>query len=75
MMQSGIEIVAVSRDLHAEYDEIAGRIEITELTEAGYDDDVIENLTVKDDLQITSEYEDRFSNRGKNINYVRVKVI
>jgi len=75
MMQSGIEIVAVSRDLHAEYDEIAGRIEITELTEAGYDDDVIEDLTVKDDLQITSEYEDRFSDRGKNINYVRVKVI
>ena len=75
MMQAGIEIVAVTRDLHAEYDEIAGRIEITALTESGYDDDVLEDLTVKEDLQITSEYEDRFSERGKNINYVRVKVI
>lgn len=75
MMESGIRIVAVSHDLHAELQEIAGRIDMTELTDAGYDDDVLEALTTVADLQVTSEYEDRFSERGKNINYVRVKVI
>lgn len=75
MMQSGIKIIAVTRDLHAEIDEIAKRIDITELTDAGYDDDVLDALTTREDLGITSEYEDRFSERGKSINYVRAKVI
>lgn len=75
MMASGIKIVAVTRDLHAEMDEIVKRIDMTELTDAGYDDDVLDALTTRSDLSVTSEYEDRFSERGKNINYVRVKVI
>ena len=75
MMQGGIRIVAVSRDLHAEIAEIAYRVDLTELTEAGFEDGVDEELTTLADLGITSEYEDRFSEKGKNINYVRVKVI
>jgi len=75
MMASGIKIVAVTRDLHAEMEEIVKRIDMTELTDAGYDDDVLDALTTGSDLSVTSEYEDRFSERGKNINYVRVKVI
>lgn len=75
MMESGIKIVAVTRDLHGEIDEIAKRVDVTELTDAGYDDDVLDGLTTRQDLGVTSEYEDRFSERGKNINYVRVKVL
>ena len=75
MMQSGIKIVAVTRDLHSEIEEVAYRIDLTELTDAGFEEGVDEGLTTLEDLGITSEYEDRFSERGKTINYVRVKVV
>lgn len=75
MEQSGIRIVAVTNDLHGEIHEIASRIDLTELTDCGFEDGVDESLTTLDDLSITSEYEDKFSSQGKGINYVRVKVI
>ena len=75
MEQSGIKIVAVTNDLHGEIHEIASRIDLTELTDAGFEDGIDESLTTLEDLSVTSEYEDKFSSRGKNINFVRVKVI
>ena len=75
MMESGIRIVAVTRDLHGEMEQVAGRIDLTELTDAGYDDDVLDKLDTMADLRVSSEYEDKFSDTGKCINYVRLKVI
>ena len=75
MMESGIRIVAVTRDLHGEMEQVAGRIDLTELTDAGYDDDVLDELDTMADLRVSSEYEDKFSDTGKCINYVRLKVI
>ena len=75
MMESGIRIVAVTRDLHGEMEQVAGRIDLTELTDAGYDDDVLDKLDTMADLRVSSEYEDKFSDTGKSINYVRLKVI
>lgn len=75
MMQSGISIAAVTRDLHAELDAVASRIDLDILTECGFEDGVDEKLTTRQDLGITSEYEDKFSETGKSINYVRLKVI
>lgn len=75
MEQSGIRIVAVTHDLHDEIHETASRIDLTELTDCGFEDGVDERLTTLEDLSVTSEYEDKFSEQGKNINFVRVKVI
>ena len=75
MMESGIRIVAVTRDLHGEMEQVAGRIDLTELTDSGYDDDVLDALDTIEDLRVSSEYEDKFSDAGKSINYVRLKVI
>ena len=75
MEQSGIRIVAVTNDLHGEIHEIADRIDLTELTDAAFEDGVDESLTTLEDLSVTSEYEDKFSAKGKNINFVRVKVV
>ncbi len=75
MEQSGIKIVAVTNDLHGEIHEIASRIDLTELTDAGFEDGIDESLTTLEDLSVTSEYEDKFSSKGKHINFVRVKVI
>ena len=75
MMQSGISIVAVTRDLHADLEAVASRIDLDTLTECGFDDEVLDGLTTISDLRVTSEYEDKFSDAGKSINYVRLKVI
>ncbi len=75
MEQSGIKIVAVTNDLHGEIHETASRIDLTELTDCGFEDGADEQLTTLDDLSVTSEYEDKFSAQGKGINFVRVKVI
>ena len=75
MEQSGIRIVAVTNDLHGEINEIADRIDLTELTDAAFEEGVDESLTTLEDLSVTSEYEDKFSSQGKGINFVRVKVI
>ena len=75
MMQSGVTIVAVTRDLHAELEQVASRIDLDILTECAFEDGVDEELTTADDLRVTSEYEDKFSDTGKSINYVRLKVI
>lgn len=75
MEQSGIKIVAVTNDLHGEIHEVASRIDLTELTDAGFEDGVDESLTTLEDLSVTSEYEDKFASQDKNINFVRVKVI
>lgn len=75
MMTEGIKIVAVTRDLHAELKTVSDRIDYTELTDAGFEDGVDEELTTFQDLSVTSEYEDKFSGLGKNINYVRLKVL
>ena len=75
MEQSGIRIVAVTNDLHGEIHETASRIDLTELTDCGFEDGVDEQLTTLQDLSVTSEYEDKFSSHGKTINFVRVKVI
>ena len=75
MMQSGIRIVAVSRDLHEDTESVAYRIDMAELTDSGFEDGVEEKLTTLADLKVTSEYEDKFSEAGKSINYVRLKVI
>ena len=75
MEQSGIRIVAVSYDLHGEIHEIASRIDLTELTDCGFEDGIDEQLTTLEDLSVTSEYEDKFSEQGKNINFVRVKIV
>ena len=39
------------------------------------DDDVLDELDTTADLRVSSEYEDKFSDTGKCINYVRLKVI
>ena len=75
MEQSGIRIVAVTNDLHGEIHEVASRIDLTELTDAAFEDGLDERLTTLQDLSVTTEYEDKFSSQGKGINYVRVKVI
>ena len=75
MEQSGIKIVAVTNDLHGEIHEVASRIDLTELTDAGFEDGVDEQLTTLQDLSVTTEYEDKFSSQGKGINFVRVKII
>ncbi len=75
MEQSGIKIVAVTNDLHGEIHEVASRIDLTELTDAGFEDGVDEQLTTLQDLSVTTEYEDKFSSQGKGINFVRVKTV
>ena len=73
--QSGIKIAAVTRDLHGETAETAYRADLAELTECGFEDEKLDSLTTLEDLRITSEYEDKFSESGKNINYVKVLVL
>ncbi|MBQ3282174.1 MAG: tRNA (guanosine(46)-N7)-methyltransferase TrmB [Eubacterium sp.] len=75
MEQSGISIIAVTRDLHGEIQETASRIDLAALTDCAFEDGADEKLTTLEDLSVTSEYEDKFSSQGKSINFIHVKVI
>ena len=80
---AGIRIAAVSRDLHAEREEVAYRTDLLALERAAFSDDAVDAANdgfdqgkgTLADLAVSSEYEDKFSAAGKSINYLRLEVL